>query len=120
MLWAAWNANTCRSEAVGGDQAVIVLPAKADFEQEVARLDGILHIECNLVDVVGCVECEHLSAARQIERNQSQRHIRIGDESGVGTVRRIRQGRRARWVPVTVETDRVERRVGKAEAEILQ
>ena len=69
---------------------------------------------------MGRVEGEQASAARQVERNQSQRHIRIGLESGFGALRGIDQIGRARRVAVAVQADRIESRVGDAEGEILQ
>src|ERR1041385_2258982 len=61
-----------RLETVISGGAGVVLSAKANLEQEIARLDRILHIEGILIDVGGCMEAEQTAAAGEIEGEKTR------------------------------------------------
>src|ERR1700682_1477301 len=50
------------------NQAIIAVQAEADVEHKVAQGNGVLRIECVVIDIRGGVEIEWLSAAGQVER----------------------------------------------------
>ena len=107
-------------EAVIGADAVIVLAAEAEFEQEVARLDGILDIERVLIDVAGGVEREEIPAACQVEGNQPRDRtgfaVKPAPAQRAGSTRF--EGPAA--FAVRIQADGIERGVGDPEAEVLR
>src|SRR5436190_507519 len=93
---------------------------KADVELiALPGLDRVLHIKSVLVDVVRGVEGEQASAAAQVERNQAGGEIRVGHQPEPAASRRVQQRVRSGCIAILIQADRVESKIGNAEAEIL-
>src|SRR5690349_5796514 len=98
---------------------MVGINSQAGLDLDISELDGILNIECVLIDILGVAELKELAAPRQVEGRQSGKKARIRQKAGPGAIVGIGDVKKLLWIAVFIDANGIEEGVRHTKGKVL-